>query len=67
MANPNIEFLLIQDDSCHWYIIPARREHDFRKWLDLDEEDEDSWIVPKYAQELGGRPSLVKFQNPRIK
>lgn len=23
---------LIQDDNCHWYIIPANRQDDFYKW-----------------------------------
>lgn len=59
-----MEYILIQDDDCHWYVIPADKEKDFCKWAVSDEAQDG--IVPKYAKQVGGSPSLVKFHNYRI-
>lgn len=58
------EFILIQDDDCHWYVIPSDKEIDFNKWVESD----DAWngIIPKYAQEVGGSTTLVKFKTYTI-
>lgn len=30
-----IYYKLIQDDDCHWYVIPAELEEKFQEWVDL--------------------------------
>jgi hypothetical protein len=60
------EFILSQDEDCHWYVIPADREEDWSIFRDLDPDDEKSWDVPAWAKPVGGSPSLVKFSNFRI-
>ena len=61
-----MEYILIQDDDCHWYVIPADREKDFSKWCDSISNDADTWDTPKYAKEVGGSYTLVKFKQYRI-
>lgn len=62
-----MEYILTQDNDCHWHVIPLERENHFNKWLELDSGNEESWNVPGYAVRVGGCPSLVKFQMYRIK
>lgn len=50
--------ILVQDDSCHWYVIPEHKRNHWCDWVD-DEENDD---LPGYALEVGGSPSLVKFR-----
>jgi hypothetical protein len=33
--------LALQDDSGHWYVIPAELESEFNKLVDCDEDDYD--------------------------
>ena len=53
------EFILVQDDSCHWYIIPFDKRDNWLEWLESDEIE--LGCVPSYAVSIGGSPSLVKF------
>lgn len=50
-------FILVQDDSCHWYIIPAKEAINWDEWVD----NEEDWDVPGYAVAVGGSPSRVMF------
>jgi len=61
-----MEYILTQDNDSHWYVIPTNQLLNWQGWLDLDSEDERSWNPPKYAKEVGGCPSLVKFKEWRI-
>jgi hypothetical protein len=49
-----------QDDDCHWYIIEADKRKEWDAWLNLDSEDETSWNVPEFAQEID-QPRFVEF------
>lgn len=60
---PDAGFTLVEDNDCHWYVIPASRLVDWSKWLELDSDDEASWDAPGYAVSAGGSPSLVRFSN----
>jgi hypothetical protein len=60
------EYFLSQDNSCHWYIVPAYKEQDWLDWLSLNEDDEKSWEPPKFVIRINGSPSKVRFINPRI-
>lgn len=61
-----MEYILIQDDDCHWYVIPEDKQEDFNYWLELPEDDKNCWVKPDYAERVGGSPSLVKFKEYRI-
>jgi len=60
------EFFIGEDNSGHLYIIPMGKKKAWQKWCDLDEECEDSWNPPEYAEAIGGHISAVKFKNWRI-
>lgn len=55
------EYVLVQDDDCHWYVIPDGRENEFDAAI-LGEDPQ----VPDWAEEVGGSPTRVKFQNYTI-
>lgn len=59
-----MEHILIQDEDCHWYVIPSDKRDAFDTWL--DSEDAEAGIAPVWAEEVGGSPTLVKFKNYRI-
>lgn len=40
------EFLLKQDDSCHWYLIKLTEEKAFLRWL--EESDEENYDGPHF-------------------
>ncbi len=58
------EFMLIQDDSCDWYVIPADR-HD--EWGEFCGQDFANWdgYMPQWARYV---PSTerVKFKSFRV-
>lgn len=55
-------FILVQDDDCHWYVIPEKMNQDWDDWCLLVEGDE----IPKYATRVGGSPRLVSFTDWKI-
>ena len=58
-----MKYMLIQDNDCHWYVIPADKFAEFDKWL----ADLDSYTpLPGWAKSVGGAPSLVTFENYEI-
>lgn len=59
------EFILVQDDSCHWYIIPENREGDWDDWLESDEIE--LGCVPGYAVPINGSLRRVKILEYRIR
>ncbi len=58
----NMEYILTQDDDCHWYVIPDDKQEAFNDWLN----DENNWETPDYAESVGGSYTLVKFKEYRI-
>lgn len=56
-------YFLSQDDSCHWYLIPADRREEWDTWRNLASDDERSWEVPDFARFIDN-PSFVTFTNP---
>ena len=61
-----MQFFLGRDQSSHWYVIPEEHRAAWEEWCDLDEDDEASWIAPKFAIPVNGSPSNVTFTNPEI-
>lgn len=51
--------VLVQDESCHWYIIPEEKQGEWSTWA----ENEDDWDVPNYAFSVGGGPERCKFRD----
>ena len=63
------EFILVQDDSKHWYVIPANKQDDWVEWLKLLKLGEVSPCpLPDYVESVGyyQSPSLVKFPSYTI-
>jgi hypothetical protein len=56
-----IKYSLVQDDSCHWYIIPSdKKQHWFNEWM-FSEEYNDG-ITPDYVHSyVDGDPSRIEF------
>lgn len=59
-----IRWMLATDNSGHWYLIPAERLSDWGTWLDLDEDDEQSWEAPEFAKRIDG-PHMMTFTDPQ--
>lgn len=55
-------YVLIQDDDCHWYVIPSDKVDDWDVWLEsLD------WNIPDYAVPVDGSQVRVTFDAYTIK
>jgi hypothetical protein len=64
-------FILIQDDSCHWYLIPSGKQEDFEKYIDsvvnYDYDSEDAYPEqPEWVVEVDG-PHSVLIENYSLK
>lgn len=60
-------YVLIQDNDCHWYVVPFDMLPDWLTWLDIPDDDERAWSSPEFAHAVGGCTSLVTFTNPVIR
>lgn len=58
--------VLVQDDSCHWYLIPAERRAEWGRFVDVMENGDGDADTPSWATRLGGAPSLIEFYIWRI-
>lgn len=54
-----MDYILIQDQDCHWYVIPKMEKEHWNEWLESEEYNDG--IVPDYATEVNGCPSQVVF------
>jgi hypothetical protein len=54
------KYFLVQDNSCHWYVIPEDKKDEWDTFCDLPEDDEASWEVPEFARDVDG-PHSVAF------
>lgn len=59
--NPR-RYRLAQDDSCHWYLIPADRQKDWWDWM--ESEDAKLGVEPEWAKRIDGW-SLLTFTDPQ--
>lgn len=57
-------FFLDQDQSSHWYIVPAAKRTEWDAWRDLPDDDEASWEAPIWSRRLDGSPTNITFSNP---
>ena len=44
------EYLVVQDDSCHRYVIPIEKREDWDAWS----QDDEDWDAPMYAVSVDG-------------
>jgi hypothetical protein len=58
------EYILIQDNDCHWYVIPYLKMAEWSEWVSASEDDH--WIIPDWAVLVNGNPSLILFKEFRI-
>lgn len=55
-------YRLAQDDSCHWYLIPADKATEWEDWAYSEEAELGD--TPEWASRLNGYPGLVTFEKP---
>jgi hypothetical protein len=60
-------YIIESDNDGHHYVIPKAREKEWSEWLTIASDDERSWKVPKYAEAVGGSPTLVTFDSYNIR
>jgi len=66
-------FVMVQDNDCHWYVVPASKQQEAaryfdavdRYWADVDAPG-DPPPEPPWLDRVGGSPSLVKSHEYRI-
>jgi hypothetical protein len=63
-----MKYMIVSDDDGHYYVIPTRYEHAWNAWRACITDDYDFWDgqVPKYADPIGGSPTLVHFDSYSI-
>ena len=59
-------YVLVQDEDCHWYVIPKDKIDHWIEWCEIDPDDERAWEVPDYADPTGGDATFVVFDNYTI-
>jgi len=53
-TNEDKWYILVSDDSGHYYVIPENKSEDWNKFLQIPEDDPLSWDVPEYAKRKEG-------------
>ncbi len=61
-----MKYILVQDDCSHWYVIPKNKEEEWEKFIN-DPKQCELGCVPEFADQVGGSPTLVEFENYNIK
>jgi len=61
-------YRLVQDNDCHWYVIPANNYPDFICWVDAQENDIDEFDegIDYNKYRINCSPSLLTFENWRL-
>lgn len=57
------KYCLVTDSDGHWYVIPIDRQNEWSKWNECN----DYTPLPKFADGVGGSPSLVEFEKYEIR
>lgn len=60
----SIRRCLVQDNSSHWYLIPANKKEEWSDFVCIPEDDERSWDVPEWANRIDG-PHRLTFEKPK--
>ncbi len=59
-----MRYVLVEDDDCHWYIIPKDRIKEWYEWFHT--EDYELGNCPNWAYSIGGSYTQVEFTDPII-
>lgn len=59
-----MKYRFMQDDDCHWYLIPADKHQEFGDWVYGDEGVVAGTPQPEWAEMLSGSPSEYNFAAP---
>jgi hypothetical protein len=54
------KYLIVRDNSCHWYCIPETKKEEWEEFCNIPEDDEASWSPPSFAVGIDG-PHDVAF------
>lgn len=58
-----MKYCLVQDESCHWFVIPADNKEDWEAFRNIPEDDPQAWDVPDFAISIDG-VEFITFDNP---
>lgn len=58
------EYVEVQDNDGHRYIIPYEKLSEWEEFVDLPSDDERSWDTPDFAEYLDG--SRIVFTSYRL-
>lgn len=60
-------YMLTQDSSCHWYVIPVEEKEQFDKWDEAAESYWEGYEGRDFTDcAVGGSYTLVTFTEPEI-
>jgi hypothetical protein len=62
-----MRFFLDTDNDSHWFVIPADKRDAWTEFLEIEPDDERSWVPPDWAIEVGGSPTTVTFEGYEIR
>ena len=54
-------YFLGKDNSGHNYLVLAKFRDQWEDWLEVDEDDPESWDAPEFAKMIGTNISRVEF------
>lgn len=54
-ASPLPRYCVVSDNDGHSYCIPALRIEEWNRFMEIPEDDERSWDIPKFAVRIDGR------------
>ncbi len=60
------KYFLSTDYDGHWFVVPVAKKEEWNAWTSLDEDDEKAWEAPEWAYSIGGSPTQVEFEFPKI-
>lgn len=58
------KYFVSKDNDCHNYLIPLENRDQWEDFLELPEDDEESWSTPSWAYGFDGE--FLSFENPEL-
>lgn len=60
----NIQYRLIRDNDCHWYVIDAARTEEFNEWL--NDPGYGDWTGYDFNDDIINSPYDITFEHFKI-
>lgn len=60
----NSGHFLVQDDDCHWYIIPFEKTEEWYKFLESD--DAELGVEPEWAKRVDGPHRILIYEYAEV-